>query len=212
MVFFRTMNQETDSAAWRHLSEIANQRFPKLIPVLQHNGKIRHRSSRESLFVFLARTVVGQQLSKAAASTIWARIERAAEGGCMEQFFQDSRTDNLRELGLAASKTKSIKSIASAVGAGLLNGRTLRKMQYEEVVETVTSHSGLGPWSADMVAIFYIGLPDVFPVTDVAVNNGLRHMSESSELDSQDIADMFAPYRSYLAKHLWRGIDSGILK
>lgn len=163
-------------------------------------------------FRFLARTVVGQLLSAKAARTIWYRVEQLAVAntvGLIDLFSGDHQS-TLREAGLSGSKYKTIAGLRFELNGDPDFATRLLKSDYADIKAQITSLWGFGDWSADMCAIFYCGLPDVFPLKDVAIINGLNKLCSGEE--PEPAAARYAPYRSYLCKHIWLGFNTGYIK
>lgn len=165
---------------------------------------------RRSLACFLARAVVGQQLSTIAARSIWARVEAAARAsGCgIPGFFAARHARRLRACGLSRAKVRTLIAIREAHEAGRLSARRLRRMSHAERSAVLRTIHGIGQWTADMAGIFYFRDPDVWPVGDVGVQRGLKvALGRCSARTMERIGAAFAPYRSFLALYLWRLLD-----
>lgn len=158
---------------------------------------------------FLARAVVGQQLSTRAAGTIWARVEAMADahgiaipadldGGCF---------DPLRACGVSRGKARSLLAIQSAEAEGWLDGPALAALDHGERSRRLRAIHGVGQWTCDMVAIFHCGDADVWPETDVAVQRTFRGLIGRRRKPARAAA-RFAPYRSWLARYMWRITDA----
>lgn len=151
---------------------------------------------------FLARAVIGQQISAAAARNIWGRIESGAatQGLALRDFLAAAEEPALRGFGLSGNKAKAVLSIHAAEAAGelaALHGidHAVRKAQLCRIW-------GVGPWTSDMLAIFYCRETDVWPEGDLAVQNTFR--AYLGRRKPAKAAALFAPYRSVLALYMWR--------
>ena len=165
----------------------------------------RRRESK-GLAHFLSRAIVGQQLSAGAARSIWDRITVTAKGHglsipqCAEEF-----GGTLRSCGLSASKLKSLKNISRAEKEGRLSDDVLLSVVPEERLRRLMAIWGIGPWTCDMVLIFYYQLPDVWPEGDVAAQRTFSGLI--GRRAPTRTALRFSPYRSYLALTMWRIVD-----
>jgi DNA-3-methyladenine glycosylase II len=154
---------------------------------------------------FLARSIVGQQISAKAAASIWSRIEAGAkgEGVRLAAFLAAADTARLRGCGLSGNKTKAILQIHAAEAAGGLAPKAgLRAMAHPDRVEQLCRIWGVGPWTCDMLAIFYCRDLDVWPEGDLAVQKVFRRYIGRRK--PTKAAAVFAPYRSLLAIYMWR--------
>ncbi len=151
---------------------------------------------------FLARAVVGQQISAAAARGIWARIERAADerGLGLADFFAAADAATLRGCGLSGNKAKAVQSIAAAASSGLLE--PVHGIDHAGRSARLCAIWGIGPWTCDMLAIFYCREPDIWPEGDLAVQRTLR--AYIGRRSAARAAASFAPWRTVLALYLWR--------
>jgi DNA-3-methyladenine glycosylase II len=151
---------------------------------------------------FLARTVVGQQISASAARSIWGRIEARAqsEGVALAAYLAAADATALRACGLSGNKVKAVLNIHAAAAAGML--AELRGIPHETRSGRLREIWGIGQWSCDMLALFYCREPDIWPAGDLAVQRGFR--AYIGRRKPEPAALRFAPWRSLLALALWR--------
>lgn len=165
---------------------------------------------RRGLPWFLARAIVGQQLSTLAARSIWTRVEVAvrANGGSVPSFFCQRNTRALRQCGISNAKVKALIAIREAHESGMLSVRRLKRLDHAERSEHLQRIWGIGQWTADITSIFFFQDPDVWPEGDVGVHRGLeRIIGKRSRKAVLRLASSFSPYRSYLALYMWRVLD-----
>jgi DNA-3-methyladenine glycosylase II len=151
---------------------------------------------------FLARTVVGQQISAAAARGIWGRIEASAQARetSVGAFLAGADETVLRACGLSGNKVKAVLGIHAAAAGGEL--ALLRGIDHAVRSAQLCRIWGIGPWSCDMLAIFYCRETDVWPEGDLAVQRVFR--SYIGRRKPAKAAAVFAPWRSVLALYMWR--------
>jgi len=151
---------------------------------------------------FLARAVIGQQISAAAARGIWARIESGARDGglAVRDFLAAADEPTLRACGLSGNKVKAVRSIHAAAAAGEL--ASLHGIDHAIRSERLCAIWGIGQWTCDMLAIFYCREPDVWPEGDLAVQRTFR--SYIGRRKPAKVAAQFAPHRTHLALYMWR--------
>ena len=160
------------------------------------------------LALFLARAVIGQQLSAVVARVIWSRIEAlASDAG--EEVFDILRADNagaLRACGASGAKVKALAAIRDAAMAGRIGEDALRAMGPVERARQLQAIWGIGQWTCDMAAIFHFQAPDVWPEGDAAVARTFaRYIGRRQPART---AARFAPQRSVLALYMWRIMDA----
>ncbi len=155
----------------------------------------------------LCRSVAGQQLSTKAASTIWQRLLDVSNGKSLLEFIHSSKTEDLRTCGLSAAKCKTLSAIAHSFHTGHITAENLEKLDQKQRAKTLTSIWGVGPWTADMVNLFYFCDPDIWPDKDVAVIKTFQKLI-GDDKDISTTAEKFSPYRSYLAMYMWQHKDN----
>jgi len=206
------MNHEE---AHRHLS--ANQRLAQLISRsrrydIEPNLRVRP-------FDALAESIAYQQLSGKAAATIWKRVRAIFP----KRKFLDPKLvlrtpdERLRAAGLSRSKVAALKDLAAKTIDGTVpTARAMSKMTDDEIVERLIQVRGIGRWTVEMLLLFDLGRPDVWPVNDYGVRKGFakifgkRKLSTPKQMMKQ--GKPFAPYRSALAWYCWRALDDETLK
>ncbi len=166
---------------------------------------------QQPLARYLARVVVGQQLSTRAAGTIWGRVEALgkAEQQSIPALALNLPDATLLACGLSAGKLKTLKALAEADAAGVLKRQRLARLEPAARAIELTALRGIGPWTADMLALFYFRDPDIWPLGDLAVRKTLeRFLVTQSRYDLSSAAALFAPHRSVLALYMWRIADN----
>ena len=174
------------------------KRDPRLKPVLEIAGMPALRR-REPGFTGLAHIVCGQQLSTASAAAIWGRLSAAFDPFDHEAVSR-ARTDRLGRLGLSAAKIKTLKHLAREINAQRLNLDVLAEEDAEAAHHTLIALPGIGPWTANYIAMRALRWPDAFPKEDIVVRNNLGGITaREAEVRSQ----AWRPWRSYAVMHIW---------
>jgi DNA-3-methyladenine glycosylase II len=182
--------------------------------LIKLNGMISIRAKRsKDLVAHLAKVVAGQQLSTKAADSIWKKIETLLEeNNCsIEELFLAKPAALRASSGLSRNKVKAISGMVEVFESGRISKQILFKKNYDELVECITSLWGFGKWSADMVAMSFFAHKDVWPDGDLAIRKGIEVLSGGNEKTRESILSASAPYRSYLARHIWKGFNRGLL-
>lgn len=163
------------------------------------------------LGLYLCRSVVGQQLSGKAARTIWGRVEVHVEaaGFSLAEVIRRDGNGWLRACGVSRSKSRAIASIVEAEDAGLLEVEVLAGMDHLGRSAQVSQIWGVGQWTCDMLSMFYFADPDVWPRADTSTNRVLTTFMQLEQMQGEtwEVAELFKPYRTYLAMYLWRIAD-----
>ena len=152
-------------------------------------------------FAQLLNAIVGQQVSVASANAIWARLDGA--GMVTPDACAAASEDDLRALGLSRQKIKYTHALAHAG----INYDALRDMPSPDVIKTLTAVSGIGPWTAEVYAMFSLGRADVFAPGDLALQEAARVLYDLPERPKEKafrmMAEDWAPWRSVAARLLW---------
>jgi DNA-3-methyladenine glycosylase II len=166
-------------------------------------------------FDALAESIAYQQLSGKAAATIWGRVRALYP----KRKFLDPKMvlktpdRKLRAAGLSRSKVAAIKDLAAKTIDGTVpSARVLVRMGDEEIIERLIQVRGIGRWTVEMLLLFDLGRPDVWPVHDYGVQKGFaktfgkRKLPTPKQLLKQ--GKRFAPHRSVAAWYFWRALDA----
>jgi DNA-3-methyladenine glycosylase II len=166
-------------------------------------------SSKGDLFLNLVSAIVSQQISTAAARTIWGRFEGLV-GEVNPKSVLSRSHEELRGCGLSGRKAEYILEIAEAWQSGYAD-IDWDEASDVEVMEALTGLRGVGAWTAEMVLIFTLLRPDVFPVGDIGVVRAVERLYSEGERMSNDelIAKSqdWKPWRTVATWYLWRSID-----
>src|SRR3984893_6917114 len=165
-------------------------------------------------FEALAESIAYQQLSGKAAATIWGRVralypKRRKLDPKLVLVTPDKK---LRAAGLSGSKVAALKDLAAKTIDGTVpSARALAKMTDEEIIERLVSVRGIGRWTVEMLLLFDLGRPDVWPVDDYGVRKGFAKTFGRRKLPTpkqlMKIGEKWRPYRSVAAWYFWRALD-----
>ena len=163
---------------------------------------------------FLARVIIGQQLSTKAAHTIWSRIQLAARESNrgIPHFFIDDNVATLRACGASGNKAKALLAINEARQDGRLAPARLRRLDAEERAHVLRELHGVGQWTIDVASMFYFGDTDVWPSGDLTVARQFAgFLTTKQAAKTEDLLAQFSPYRSYLALYMWAIADATVV-
>jgi 3-methyladenine DNA glycosylase/8-oxoguanine DNA glycosylase len=165
-------------------------------------------------FDALAESIAYQQLNGRAAATIWARVRALYPKTkyLNPELVLKTPDDRLRAAGLSRSKVAALKDLAAKTLDGTVpSGRALAKMSDEEIIERLTQVRGIGRWTVEMLLLFDLGRPDVWPVDDYGVRKGFAKTFKKRKLPTpkqlRKFGRKFQPYRSAAAWYFWRALD-----
>ena len=164
-------------------------------------------------FQALVNAVAHQQLHGKAAQTILGRFRGLFGGRFPGPQALDKVTDEqLRGVGFSRAKTAAIRDIAEKTLAGVVPGsKAIAALPDEEIIERLTQVRGVGRWTVEMLLIFTLGRPDVWPVDDFGVRAGYKIAYDLDEMPKPKellaLGERFRPHRSVAAWYLWRATD-----
>ena len=180
------------------------QQDKRLKPIFELTGMPALRQ-REPGFAGLAHIICGQQVSTASAAAIWGRVNAAFDPFDPDAI-RKARTDRLGRLGLSGAKIKTLKLLAREIAEERLNLDVLANEDADAAHNTLTSHHGIGPWTADVYLLFCLGHGDAWPAGDVAIQEavkvGLGLKERPTPKQMAPLAEPWRPLRG-AAAHLW---------
>ena len=186
--------------ACRHLAD-CDQALAKSIDSYQ--GEVMQR--RGDPFYTLARSIVGQQISVKAADTVWSRLEELLGSVEPETALAVSH-DQLRSCGLSQQKSGYLLNIAAFCTR--VDWQKLEQQEEQIIREQLIAIKGVGQWTWEMFAIFYLQLSDMLPIADIGLINACKkHYGHQSKEEIIAHAEQWRPYRTVATWYLWRSLD-----
>ena len=199
----------TKGSITKHVEALA-AREPAFARVVERHGIPGPRNSERGAQTLL-RTIVGQQVSVAAARSMWSKLE-AAYGSPPDLHLLLAATDEeLRAAGISRQKAGYIRSLAELIISGELDLDNL-PAEDEEAIAILTKIKGIGRWSAEIYLLFAEGRADVFPAGDLAVMVELGRLmglkDRPSEKQLRELGERWRPYRGAAAILAWHSYNS----
>ena len=162
----------------------------------------------------LLRTIVGQQVSVAAAASVWAKLEALLGEDIPPRALLAAEFDALRACGLSRQKQGYARSLCELVASGELDLHNLPEDDEAAIAELITI-KGIGRWSAEIYLLFAEGRPDIWPAGDLAVQAGigkiLGHAERPSEKAVRELAEAWRPHRGAIAILTWHCYNNAAL-
>ena len=156
-------------------------------------------------FETLARSIIGQQISRAAASAIWTRMRD--QGHSNAPIIAAKQPDDLMPFGLSRRKAEYLIGIADEIQSGRLDLAALAKMSGEDVQKRLVEIRGIGAWTADNFRLFALGDMDAWPANDIALQEGMKRLKSLDERPNgkmlEKLGEAWRPYRGAGAMMLW---------
>ncbi len=178
----------------------------KLIPLFGDARLV----TRGDAFVTLARSIVGQQISVKAAQSVWDRFtaltRRVTPASVLKM-----NIDDMRAAGLSVRKVEYLVDLALHFQDGKLSFKQWPDMDDEDIIDELVAVRGIGRWTAEMFLIFHLMRPNVLPLDDVGLINGISKNYFSgdtvSRSDAREVALAWAPFCSVATWYIWRSLD-----
>ena len=195
--------------ACKHLGK-RDRVMRKLIPQFGE-GRLQ---SRGDAFTTLARSIVGQQISVKAAQSVWHRFaaliaDPATHMAPTSVLALDATV--MRGAGLSLRKCEYLCDLAAHFEAGSVHVGQWQQMDDEAIIEELVAIRGIGRWTAEMFLIFHLMRPNVLPLDDVGLINGISVNYFSGEpvsrAEAREVGDAWAPFRSVATWYIWRSLD-----
>lgn len=165
------------------------------------------------VFASLARSIVFQQLSTKAASTIYGRFHAALAPGPVDAAGVLRFTEaDLRGFGFSRGKAAYVRSLAEKTLDGTVDFGRLPEMPDAEVIAHLTQVKGIGEWTAQMFLMFALRRPDVLPCADLGIRSAMKKFYRMRKLPDavrmRKVARPWRPYASVACWYLWRSLDN----
>lgn len=195
-----------------HVEALAS-REPAFAKVIEKHGFPEPRTSNRGAETLL-RTIVGQQVSVAAARSMWSKLEAAFGSPPDLKKLLKASDEELRAAGMSRQKSGYIRSLAELVLSGELDLEDLPEDD-EEAIALLTKIKGIGRWSAEIYLLFAEGRHDVFPAGDLAVLIEIGRLmgmaDKPTEKQLRELAEAWRPYRGAAAVLAWHSYNSAVL-
>ena len=166
--------------------------------------------TRGDAFITLARSIVGQQISVKAAQTVWDRFAVLPRKMSAANVLK-VKVDDMRSAGLSTRKVEYLVDLALHFDSGAVQVDAWSTMEDEAIITELVGIRGIGRWTAEMFLIFHLMRPNVLPLDDVGLINGISKSYFSGESvsrsDAREVAAAWAPYCSVATWYIWRSLD-----
>ena len=187
------------------------KRDPALGRVIAEAGPWRRaKANPDGPFGALVRSIAFQQLAGAAAATIHGRFRSLVDGPLTPEAVLALDEADLASAGLSGSKRAAIRDLATKVAEGTVRLDRLGRMSDEALTEMLCGVRGIGVWTAQMLLLFELRRPDVWPIGDLGVRAGyalahdLADMPSPKELEL--LGEVYRPWRSVAAHYCWEAV------
>ena len=184
----------------------------KVMKKLINNYKDGALITRNDVFFSLCKSIIGQQISVAAANSVFSKFEKTCKGRINAKNVNKLSVQKLKRCGLSRQKVRGIKDLAKKIINKEFKPHLIKKMNDEEAILYLAELRQIGRWSAEMILLFTFNRSNIWPLQDIGLlraisnNYNKKYFPPKSFLDK--LYKKFTPYCSVATWYLWRSIDN----
>ena len=168
-------------------------------------------TTRKDIFFSLCKSIIGQQISVAAANSVFFKFKKACKGKITPLTVNKKRTSELKKCGLSRQKVKGIKELSKKFLNKEFNPNLIKNMSDEEAIVYLSTLRQIGRWSAEMILLFTFNRENIWPIQDIgllrAISNNYKKKYLPPKTFVTKLKKKFTPYCSVATWYLWRSID-----
>ena len=168
-------------------------------------------TSRKDIFFSLCKSIIGQQISVAAANSIFSKFQKKCKNKINAKTVSALPTAQIKSCGLTKQKVKGIKNLAKQILDKSFNPKLIPKMSDEDAIIYLSQLRQIGRWSAEMILLFTYNRSNIWPVQDIGLLRAISKNYKKKYLPPEAfvnlLQDKFSPYCSVATWYLWRSID-----
>ncbi len=195
---------------WNKAKKILSKR-DKVMKRLIINYNDKTLVTRNDIFFSLCKSIVGQQISIAAADSVFLKFRKKCKNKIKARVVNNLSSNSLRKCGLSRQKVKGIKDLAKKILNNEFEPSLIKKMNDEEAIEYLSKLKQIGRWSAEMILLFTFNRPNIWPLQDIgllrAISNNYKKKYFPPKSFLKKLHKKFSPYCSVATWYLWRSID-----
>ena len=169
-------------------------------------------TSRRDVFFSLCKSIIGQQISVAAANSVFLKFDLACKSKINPKVVNSIPPSKLKKCGLSRQKIRGIKELAKKYINKKFNPKLINKMDDEEAIQYLSELRQIGRWSAEMILLFTYNRPNIWPVQDIGLLRAISNNYKKKYFPPKDFVNKlnkkFSPYCSVATWYLWRSIDN----
>ena len=177
--------------------------------IKSHKG---HLTTRNDVFFSLCKSIIGQQISVAAASSIFLRFNKVCKKKIKPSIVSKLSTNKIKACGLSKQKAKGIKCLANDILSKKFDPKKIKKMHDEEAIEYLSQLKQIGRWSAEMILMFTFNRPNIWPILDLGLQKAISKNYKKKYLPPRGFVEKlhkkFSPMCTIAVWYLWRSIDN----
>ena len=195
---------------WEKAKKELSIKDDNLKKIINKSGN-EYLSTSKDPFVTLFNSILGQQISVSAATSIKKKITSKVKITAKE--IDRISEENLKNCGVSRMKISYLKDLSSKIINKEISFKDLDKLDDNEVIKYLTSVKGIGDWTAEMFMIFHMGRPNILPIKDIGIINSLVKMygEDKKNINFEKYYLLWTPWNTVASWYLWRNIDQKII-
>ena len=167
--------------------------------------------TRNDVFFSLCKSIIGQQISVAAANSVFSKFKKSCKGKITAKNVNKLSSQTLKKCGLSRQKVRGIKDLAKKMITKEFKPNLIKKMTDEEAIEYLSNLRQIGRWSAEMILLFTFNRSNIWPLQDIgllrAISNNYKKKYFPPKIFLNKLYKRFSPSCSVATWYLWRSID-----
>ena len=168
-------------------------------------------TSRKDVFFSLCKSIIGQQISVAAANSVFLKFKKKCNNKINPRTISNLTFNQLKSCGLSRQKVIGIKSLAIQTLNKNFNPKLIKKMNDEEAIQYLSNLKQIGRWSAEMILLFTYNRSNIWPIQDIGLLRAISKNYKKKYLPPEKFVNLlkkrYTPYCSVATWYLWRSID-----
>ena len=168
-------------------------------------------TSRRDIFFSLCKSIIGQQISVAAANSVFLKFKKKCKNKVNAKIVSKLTFSELKRCGLSRQKVLGIKSLAKQMLDKSFNPKLIVKMNDDDAISYLSELKQIGKWSAEMILLFTYNRPNIWPIQDIGLLRAISKNYNKKYLPPENFVKLlnkkFSPYCSVATWYLWRSID-----
>jgi len=184
----------------------------KVMKILIEKYKKKTLTTRKDIFFSLCKSIIGQQISVAAANSVFKKFQQACNGKINPKIVKKITIQKLKKCGLSRQKAKGIKELSIKFSNKSFNPNLIKKMTDEEAIIYLSTLRQIGRWSAEMILLFTFNRENIWPIQDIGLLRAISNNYKKKYLPPKNFVNFlrkrFSPYCSVATWYLWRSIDN----
>ena len=168
-------------------------------------------TSRKDIFFSLCKSIIGQQISVAAANSVFLKFKKKCKNKINPKTVSKLTSTQLRNCGLSRQKVLGIKSLAKQIINKSFNPKLIKNMSDEKAIVYLSNLRQIGRWSAEMILLFTYNRSDIWPIQDIGLLRAISKNYNKKYFPPEKFVSLlqkrFSPYCSVATWYLWRSID-----